>query len=327
VAAAICLVLAEWWHLARADLAVWTTHLVMAQYTFTIFQKGFERILGRGVGILAGLVLATCFRDVFFLRVAFTSLFLLVTFYIYFAGRLAYTFLNAGLYCMVLVYYGETEPLAAQEAGKELFLAIVLGVVVADVVVWLTGAEQDLHIDVGQAPLWPVRADWLNHSLMLVVTAFLTRVATIWLELPASQSIVSLLVLSITPDVQSALRKGQLRVLGAGLATAWSLATYILLSWLPHFPILVGSLFLGIFVAVWVTRVGANLSYAGVQMGLVLPMLLVVPPAEFGSLTGVFQRLEGILAALAAMILVGSVWPYFPLQPAAAPPAGGASQR
>jgi uncharacterized membrane protein YccC len=326
-ASTLCLVLAEWCGLANSNLAVWTSYLVMAQYQFSIFQKGFERIVGRGAGILAGLLLATWFRNTEPVALVLAAVVLTVCFYIYFAGRLAYTFLNAGLFCMVIEHLGHADPLGALQISKELFVAIVFGVVVADVVAWATRMEFTLHIDVGSAPLWPLRADWVNRSLMLTVTALLTRTATTWLDLPPLPSVISVLMLSITPDVQAALRKGQLRLLGAFLATGWSLATYIIINQSPHFALLVVSLFLGIFVAAYLTRVGETYSYAGLQMGLVLPLVLVVPLPEFGSLIGVIQRLEGILAAMTSTVVVGSLWPNFPLRTDPAPAAGGTAQR
>jgi uncharacterized membrane protein YccC len=312
---------------ANSNLAVWTCYLVMVQYQFTIFQKGFERIVGRGAGILAGLLLATWFRNAELVALLLTAVVLAVCFYIYFAGRLAYTFLNAGLFCLVLEHVGRVDPLPAKELGKELFIAIVFGVVVADVVTWVLRLESTLHIEVGTTPLWPLRADWVNHSLMLTVTALLTRTATAWLNLPPVPSVISVLMLSITPDVQAALRKGQLRLLGALLATGWAVATYLVLNQAPHFVLLAVSLFLGIFVSAYLTRVGATYSYAGLQMGLVLPLLLVVPLQEFGSLIGVVQRLEGILAAMTSTVVVGSLWPSFPLRTEPAPVADGAAPR
>jgi hypothetical protein len=74
------------------------------------------------------------------------------------------------------------------------------------------------------------------------------------------------------------------------------------------------------FLAAYLTRTGGTYSYAGLQMGLVLPLVVVVPPSEFGSLEGAFQRLEGIAAALGASILVGGFWALF--TPRAQPSAG-----
>src|SRR6516225_2743734 len=113
LAAAVCLPLAEWWHVEHANLAVWTTHMVTAQYPFTAFQKGVERVLGRGLGILVGLVLLTLFGNAPVLAFALKLLAILVFFYVYFSGRLAYTFLNAGFYLAAIVSIGVANPSAA----------------------------------------------------------------------------------------------------------------------------------------------------------------------------------------------------------------------
>jgi uncharacterized membrane protein YgaE (UPF0421/DUF939 family) len=58
-AAAITLIVAEWWHLPHTNLAVWTTHMVMSSHPHTTFQKGVERVAGRGAGILLGTLLVS----------------------------------------------------------------------------------------------------------------------------------------------------------------------------------------------------------------------------------------------------------------------------
>src|SRR5262249_15473434 len=62
-AASIALVVAEWWHLPHANLAVWTTHMIMSSHRHTTFQKGFERIVGRGAGILVGTLIVSLFGE------------------------------------------------------------------------------------------------------------------------------------------------------------------------------------------------------------------------------------------------------------------------
>jgi uncharacterized membrane protein YccC len=302
LAAAVCLVLAEWWHVEHANLAVWTTHMVTAQYPFTAFQKGGERVLGRGLGILVGLVLLTLFGNAPVLALLLKLLAMLVFFYVYFAGRLAYTFLNAGLYLAVITNIGAANPSAALPQGKALFLAILKGVVVADLVMWLTAAEQDLHIRAGGEPVLPLHHGRLGHSLQLVVTVALTQLVTGLLNLPTEAALVSVMLLTITPDIQSLLRKGELRLFGAVLGTAWALLSFLLLEAL---------LFLGMFLAAYLARASRAYSYAGLQMGLVLPMVLIGPPRAFGSLQAAVGRLEGIAAALVVSVLVGGFWTSF----------------
>src|ERR1700678_2312507 len=141
MASVICLVLAATLRLAHTDLAVWTTFLVMAQYTHTSFQKGIERVVGRGVGILAGLVLTTWFNDVPLVAFLFIGVLLSACFYIYFSGRLAYTALQAGLYLVAVFQIGRFSPETVKWEARELFAAVLVGVFVADVVNWLAGFE------------------------------------------------------------------------------------------------------------------------------------------------------------------------------------------
>ena len=313
-ATVVCLVLAEWLGLEHSDLAVWTTHLVMAQYGFTRFQKGLERVVGRGLGILAGLILTTWFHDTALLTLIVIAVLLTIFFYFYFAGRLAYTFLQAGLYLVATFQIGHANPAAAVWAAEGLFIAIVFGVVVADVVTWLFGAERDLGIQFGQAPLWPVRGDWLNHSLMLAVTVLLTLLGAHAIGLSPTTAAISVLVLTVTPHMQAMILKGKLRLAGAFLAVGWAVATFLVVGLLPHLPLLAGMLFVGQFVAAYLTLTMGKYAYAGLQMGLVLPMLVVAPPEEFGRFAAAVQRLEGIVLGLLASVVVAALWPRFPLE-------------
>lgn len=78
-------------------------------------------------------------------------------------------------------------------------------------------------------------------------------------------------------------------------------------------------LFIGMFIAAYMTRGSTKYSYAGLQMGLVLPMILVLPPQEFGNIDAGFVRLEGIFVAIVISLVVGGFWVAFPLRPVAAP--------
>jgi uncharacterized membrane protein YccC len=88
----------------------------------------------------------------------------------------------------------------------------------------------------------------------------------------------------------------------------------------PPPTLLAGLLFLGQFVAAYLTRTAGKYAYAGVQMGLVLPMLVVAPPPEFGNLTPAVQRLEGVLLGLVASVVVAGLWRRFPLSDVAPVP-------
>ncbi len=319
-ATVVCLIFAEWLGLFHSDLAVWTTYLVMVQYSYTRFQKGFERIVGRGFGILAGLILTTWFYNTPLLTLIIIGALLTTFFYLYFAERLAYTFLQAGLYLVAMYEIGHANPASAITVAESLFAAVVLGVLVAVVVSWLLGAEQDVEIHLGEHSLFPLRLEWLSQSLMLAVTVLLTLLGANLLGISPERAAISVMFLTVTPHVQAMIVKGELRIAGALLATLWALGTFLFIGVLPHLPLLAALLFLGQFIAAYITSAGGKFSYAGLQMGLVLPMLVVVPRSDLGSFTPATERLEGVLLGLAASVVVAVLWPRFPLTDKVAPP-------
>ncbi len=86
--------------------------------------------------------------------------------------------------------------------AEELFAAIVLGVVVADLVTWVAGVEGDLSIRFGDVP-WLLRGEWLSQSLMLAVTVLITLLGAHAIDLPPATAAISVLLLTITPHLQA----------------------------------------------------------------------------------------------------------------------------
>jgi uncharacterized membrane protein YccC len=315
LACAVCLLVAAWFRLEHANLAVWTSYMSMTRLPVTVFQTGLEKTLGRGVGILAAVVLVGIFPDQPFVRLLIEILLLLILFYIYFSGRYAYAFLNAGLYLGLLVEIGRTEPENISHQGWEMFLAILIGSLISDLVMWITWAERDIHLHTSALPLFPLRNDWLSHAAMVTVTLFLTLLGGRVLGLPINKAIVSVMILTAAADMQAMLLKEELRIEGVIFGACWSLVSFALLSLSPHLSLLTMLLFAGIYVAAYMNRQLGKYVYLGAQMGLVIPLVLVVPPAEFGSLTGALQRLGGVLIAMVSAIVVAGFWPRFPVSP------------
>ena len=87
----------------------------------------------------------------------------------------------------------------------------------------------------------------------------------------------------------------------------YALVALALLVRLPYFPLLAALLFLGMFLAGYLARAGGERAYAGVQMGLVLPMVLVVPPSDCGNMSSATNRLIGVVIAVGCSLLVSGV--------------------
>ena len=151
---------------------------------------------------------------------------------------------------------------------------------------------------------------------MLTVSGLAALLLTELVALPVPQAVISVFLLGITPDIHEGLRKGELRLLGAILALAWGALTFFIVGHLPYFLVFMGVLFFGMLLAAYLARASTTYSYAGLQMGLVLPMVAVAPLNEFGSVAAVVARIEGVLSAalchavrrrdLAAVLPIGS---------------------
>jgi uncharacterized membrane protein YccC len=313
--ATICWLVAEWLGLDLAYQSVITLHMVNNQVTTSVFQRGVERFVGRALGIGIALLIVTLFHNTPLLGVAFTVLALMVFFYINFAGWWAYTFLMGGLYIGAIVEVGHTDPPAAFTTGRAVLANILLGVVVADLVNWLLGFERSLQLQPGTNPLFPLRADWLSHAALVAVTTVLTQGAIRLIGWTGSQALITVMVLAVMADRRAILHKGIQRLQGAALGAAWGFATSVLVWRVQHLPVLLGLFAFGMFVAGYLARVSKTYSYVGVQMGFVIALILVAPPAEAGSLTPAIQRIEGVIVGLALSVFVASVWPGFPAAP------------
>jgi len=189
-AAAIALIVSEWWHLPHTNLAVWTTHMVMSSHPHTTFQKGVERILGRGGGILLGTLIVSLFDEQKLLALGLEVVGLLAFFYAQFCGRLAYTYQNAGLYLQAMFQLGYGDPSVAWVNGGWMFLAIVGGVAVAYLVSWITYAERDLSIVPGEGSLLPIRGEPLGRAAQVTVTMLLAQYVFFALDTPPDAATV-----------------------------------------------------------------------------------------------------------------------------------------
>ena len=133
---------------------------------------------------------------------------------------------------------------------------------------------------------------------MLAVTVLITLFGAHAIDLPPATAAISVLLLTITPHLQALILKGELRIVGLVLAISGACSRFSWSGCFPYFPLFATLLFLGHFVATYLTAMGGKYAYAGLQMGLVFPMIAVAPPSEFGSFTVAVERLAGILLGL-----------------------------
>lgn len=307
-AASITLVVSECWHLPHTNLAVWTTHMVMSAHPHTTFQKGLERIGGRGAGVLLGTLIASFFGEEKGLALGLEVAGLLVLFYAHFCGRLAYTYQNAGLYLQAMVQIGDADPSVAWVNGGWMFLAIVLGVGVAYLVSWTTHAESDLSIDPGQGSLLPIRAEPLWRAAQLTVTMLLAQYLFFALDMPPDTSTYAVLMMSVIPDFHKMREQTGYYVGGILAGVAYAVPALLLLNRVLHWPMFVVLVALGEFLASYLAQSQGPIKFIGVEMGLIFPLMLVLSLDRVQSpYTTVYNILALFVFTLIAVV-VGWVW-------------------
>ncbi len=245
-------------------------------------------------------------------------------FYLYFAGRLAYTFLQAGLYLVAVLEIGTAAPTTVFSEAKELFAAIVVGVFVADLVNWLVGSEADLGLQLGgyaavsdsrrmDQPKRDALGDGARHARGGARDRAAPRAIGHFGDRADCGS----------PSAGTD-REGRTAAIGID---RWPrCGGWPHLFWSDYSPIFRCSCYWFSSASSWrltSRSPGGPYGYAGLQMGLVVPMLVASAPIEFGSVTPAEQRFEGIILGLVASILVAGIWPSFPTgesKPALPPP-------
>lgn len=319
--ASLCLFVSEWLHLQQTALSVYTCHLVMVMYPFTAFQKAMERLFGRLLGVAYGLLIALLFSNFPVLLTVLAFLGQMAFFTLNATGRFAYGALMGGLFLGLMVAQGIANPVAAQDYAVSLVEQLVLASIIIVAVNSATGAERTFVIHAGEGPLWPPRPEWLSKGAMVSTGMTASALVALWTDLPVQPTMVSATILAIsTLDPVAMGKKAVDRALGAILAGLYSLATISLLEYSPYFSLLLVLVFLGMFLAAYGTKATTTHSYAFMQMGLAMPLVLIAPEGGIGTLETAVLRLVGVGAGLAVSEMVFVCWPWS-IQATAAPPA------
>jgi riboflavin transporter FmnP len=325
-AAAIALIVSEWWHLPHTNLAVWTTHMIMSTHPHTTFQKGVERIVGRGAGILLGTLIVSLFGEQKLFALGLEVVGLLAFFYAHFCGRLAYTYQNAGLYLQAMLQLGDGDPSAAWVNGGWMFLAIVVGVAVAYLVSWITNAERDLSIVPGEGSLLPIRGEPLGRAAQVTATMLLAQYVFFALDMPPDANTYTLFMMSVIPDLQKMRERTGEYVGGILAGVAYAVPSLLLLNRVLHLPMFVALVGLGEFVSSYLAQSKGNIKFVGFAMGMIFPLIMVLPCEQIQTPSMTFYNIIALFTYTLIAVVGGWVWVALGLVPARLEePAGGPS--
>jgi uncharacterized membrane protein YccC len=313
VAATTCLLISEIFGLEQPALSVFTCHLAMVLFPYSIFQKMMERLIGRVIGVSFGLALVCFLYDAPFLLLAAMMAGQTFFFYVNASGRLSYASLMGGLFVGVVVEIGiaGSSSSAAQAYSVSLVGQLLLATAVIFLINWTTGAERIFVIHTRGEPLLPLRPVWLSKSCMVSLGQIVTMFVALWADLPVLPTMISATILTVTAlDPGSMRTKALERGAGAILGGAYAFLSMALLAFVPTLVMLLALVFFGMFLAAYFTRAVPRFSYTFMQSGLVLPLVLIGPSGEIGSIETAVQRLIGVAVGLSLAQIVYFSWPW-----------------
>jgi hypothetical protein len=286
--------------------------------------------VGRGAGILLGTLLVSFLGEQKLLALGLEVAGLLAFFYADYCGRLAYTYQNAGLYLQAMLQLGDGDPSNAWVNGGWMFLAIVVGVAVADLVSWLTNAERDLSIVPGEGSLLPIRREPLARAVQVTATMLLAQYVFFALDMPPDANTYSLFMLSVIPDYPRMRERTGYYVGGILAGVAYAVPSLLLLNRVLHLPMLVALVALGEFVASYLAQSKGNIRFVGAEMGTIFPLIMVLPCDRIQTPSQTFYNIVALFAYTLIAVVIGWAWaaaglvPDRPQEPSGGPtPATG----
>jgi uncharacterized membrane protein YccC len=210
---------------------------------------------------------------------------------------------------VVVVATGLRDPDLAPHTAAAIIEQILLGVAASFSVAWLGRLETEVKFDATAPPLWPIRFDWLNHSARITAGMLAAFGVTMYFDLPITAAMVSAGIIGVAPGQRARLVKGSERLAGAVLGSLYAFPALWLIYCVPRFGVLLVLVCFGMFLAAYFTRTAVSHGYVFLQMGLVIPMVLIGTGDVVGSAETAIDRLIGVWTAMMVTLAVETLWP------------------
>jgi hypothetical protein len=215
-----------------------------------------------------------------------------------------------------MLQLGDGDPSAAWVNGGWMFLAIVVGVVVAYLVSWLTYAERDLSIVPGEGSLLPIRREPLGRAAQVTVTMLFAQYAFFALDMPPDANTYSLFMISVIPDYVKMRERTGYYVGGILAGVAYAVPSLLLLNRVLHLPMFVALVGLGEFLASYIAQSRGNIRVVGIEMGQIFPLVMVLPFEKIETPSMTFYTIIALVTFTLIAVVVGWVWVAVGLVPA-----------
>lgn len=161
-----------------------------------------------------------------------------------------------------------------------------------------------------------IDTDRLKLSIKVVFAIVIVVLGDLYFDMPAGiETLITVILVTAAPaNIGQAYLKAKLRLAGVIVGGLYSLVVILIVSHITHFSIFLLLLWLGLFLGAYVSSGTERHAYAGFQMGIVLPLILLGTDGPPTSLTVAVQRFVGvIIGGVIAIAVLSLVWPVHPL--------------
>ena len=157
--------------------------------------------------------------------------------------------------------------------------------------------------------------DNVKHSFKVIIVTFLVLIATLYFNLSAGvQALITALLIAAQANLGQATLKERLRFIAVIIAGLYGLVSLIIISLSPHFPVFLALITLGLFIGSYITTGSERVSYAGLQTGIVLPLVMLTSNGPPLTLSIATERFVGVIVGGGiALVVLRFIWPVDPL--------------
>jgi len=128
-------------------------------------------------------------------------------------------------------------------------------------------------------------------------------------------AVFTALIITSQANLGQAHLKERLRFLGCLVGAIYGFLGLVIISQIPHFVIFLSIVFLGLFLASYVSTGSERVAYGGIQAGFVLPIMLMISNGPIGSLDpAVYRLISIVLGGAISLLVLRFIWPVHPIK-------------
>lgn len=128
-------------------------------------------------------------------------------------------------------------------------------------------------------------------------------------------AVFTALIITSQANLGQAHLKERLRFLGCLVGAIYGFLGLVIISQIPHFVIFLSIVFLGLFLASYVSTGSERVAYGGIQAGFVLPIMLMISNGPIGSLDpAVYRLISIVLGGAISLLVLRFIWLVHPIK-------------